>query len=259
MSKLTKVRLDKFVDGTDSEVLFHFCAFSDHALDNDFEENEELEDLLEDVGLILEKNSQIQTLLSQIPEEHEKKPDFFWKISEIILNYLKTKGDIKDVAPKFFFMSTLPTYKTRHFQAKHILNFFETFPHISEVWNRVDNKKYRVSGNLPHVSEVWNRVDNKKYIVSENLPQNKLEESITKMDVEEQQNVTSEDFQNFMGKVKLILEKEREFNENFRKILNQKEESLKKCETFTEEQMARKKSSVPNISFDELKTRRIPK
>jgi hypothetical protein len=238
MSKLTKVRLDKFVDGTDSEVLFHFCAFSDHALDNDFEENEELEDLLEDVGLILEKNSQIQTLLSQIPEEHEKKPDFFWKISEIILNYLKTKGDIKDVAPKFFFMSTLPTYKTRHFQAKHILNFFETFPHISEVWNRVDNKKYRVSGNLP---------------------QNKLEESITKMDVEEQQNVTSEDFQNFMGKVKLILEKEREFNENFRKILNQKEESLKKCETFTEEQMARKKSSVPNISFDELKTRRIPK
>jgi hypothetical protein len=43
---------------TDSEVLFYFCAFSDHALDYDFVENGDLEELIRKVqDLGKKKNS----------------------------------------------------------------------------------------------------------------------------------------------------------------------------------------------------------
>eukprot|EP01080_Neovahlkampfia_damariscottae_P012791 gene12791-7063_t len=130
MSKKLKVCLETQVDGTDEEVLFHFCAFSDHALDHDFEENIALKDLIR----------RAQGLLLKIPEEHENKPEHFWKISEIILNHLKENNeDITKVIPKYFCMTTLSTYKNRYLQAKNSLSLPKTFPHISEFWTIVGN------------------------------------------------------------------------------------------------------------------------
>jgi hypothetical protein len=229
MSK-QKVRITEPVRGSTVERLFWFCAFSEHALIYDYEEDN-LEKLIKQIEHIQRNEKHVVALCkkAKLERDHEEKKKLLWAISELLLSQILKTNKIEEIQFENVCLSTLPKSNSKLLQKRDIidLDIPKNFPRIYEF------SKYS--------SVECINFDN-KYEKEKN----------------ELQNSESTEMESIVHRLESKIKKEKEFGELMETRLKKSQKFLEETENFIKNH-PNEKLTLPEMNIEKFFKRRVPK
>ena len=230
MSK-QKVRITGPVSGSKVERLFWFCAFSEHALMYDYEEDN-LEKLIKQVEHIQKNEKDVVELCKKAKSEknHEEKKKFLWEISKILLSQILKTNKIEEIQFENVCLSTLPKSNSKFLQKRDILDL-------------------DIPKNFPRIYEL-----SKHSFVECIDSDNKYEKENNEL----QNSENTEEMESILHRLESKIKKEKEFGELMETRLKKSQRFLEETEDFIKNHPT-EKIKLPEMNMEKFFKRRVPK